>query len=430
MLKEFTWPYGEGEVTFKVDEKNIKNFINGKSYPAIEDVEAAVLQALENPIDSAPLRHIVRAGDKVMVLVSDITRGWINTYKFLPTMIRVMNEAGVPDEDITIMITLGAHRSNTDAELEEMIGADILSRIKVVQHDARDKDNMVYMGRTKVGTEVYLNKDVMESDKIIMTGGIVYHLMCGFGGGRKSIIPGFAFYDTIQENHRLTLMPVVGDGLNPEACSGATDCNPMHRDSMEIGSFARPHFIFNIVPAPGGGYAGVFAGNWVSAWQKGCELVEEIYGVQIDEPTDIVIACAGGYPKDINLYQSAKPMDNTYYAVKKGGAVIVVSECRDIKEPPDLVEWFEYKDDLELEKALRARFTVPGYIALRIADCRSKALYIIVTLPENADFVRQLNMVPATTVDEALEIAYKHCGEDASVTLMPMAANTLPIVKK
>jgi nickel-dependent lactate racemase len=199
---------------------------------------------------------------------------------------------------------------------------------------------------------------------------------------------------------------------------------------MEIAGFVKPDFIVNVVPNAEGEYAGIFAGNWVSAWQEGTKLVDEIYGVPIPGLADIVIASAGGSPKDINLYQAGKTMDNASYAVKKGGAVIVVSECPDIMEPPEFPQWFQYASTLEMEKALRADFTIPGWVAFKEVECSDIATYIMVTRPENVELVGKAGIIPVTTMEEALEQAYRHCGTDRPrIILMPQGANTLPVLR-
>jgi nickel-dependent lactate racemase len=158
--------------------------------------------------------------------------------------------------------------------------------------------------------------------------------------------------------------------------------------------------------------------------------VDEIYGVEIPERADIVIASAGGSPRDINLYQAGKTMDFASYAVRKGGAVIVISECPDILEPPDFPQWFQYPSTLEMERALRADFSIPGWVAFKEVECSDNATYIMVTRPENVELVGTAGIVPVTTMEAALAEAYKRCGtRDPRIMLMPQGANTLPILK-
>jgi nickel-dependent lactate racemase len=422
--------YGEGEVTFSLPEEQIYCEVVGKDYPAIDDIPGAIHLALERPIDSPPLRELLRPTDKVAITVSDITRSWQRMDIVLPTLFDTLAQAGIPDGNVSILVVVGGHRQNSREEMEQLCGREVCRRVNVINHDARDLENMVYLGKTSRGTEVAINRVVAEADRIILTGGIIYHYMVGYGGGRKSVIPGFSSIRTIQQNHLWAMGRELGSGSNRNAVSGKTRGNECHEDMMEIAGFVQPDFIVNVVPNAEGEYAGIFAGNWVSAWQEGTKLVDEIYSVEIPGLADIVIASAGGTPKDINLYQTGKTMDNASYAVKKGGVVIIVSDCPDILEPPEFPQWFQYPSNLEMERALRADFTIPGWVAWKEVECGEIASFIMVTRPWNADLVRKAGMLPVTTMEEALEAAYRLCRTDRPrITLMPQGANTLPVFR-
>jgi nickel-dependent lactate racemase len=253
--------------------------------------------------------------------------------------------------------------------------------------------------------------------------------MSGFGGGRKAVMPGISGYASIQGNHLLCLNETVGAGLNPDSDLGLLAGNAMHEDMAEATALLNPAFLLNAVFTPEGAFAGFFAGHWYKAWEAGTELVKGIYGIPLAAPSELVIASAGGFPKDINLYQSAKTIVNAAAAVKDGGVVICVLECRDIAEPPEFSDWFKYQDMLEFEHALRRRFTIPGYIAFRCTDIARRNTLIIVTKPENAAFVRQAGMLFAADVTEAYAMAKQRLGQDDfSVTIMRNGANTVPIL--
>jgi len=183
-----------------------------------------------------------------------------------------------------------------------------------------------------------------------------------------------------------------------------------------------------MVPTVDGKVAGIFAGNWVSAWMEGTKLVDKIYGVDIPAKGDIVLTTAGGYPKDINLYQTGKTMDNACYAVKKGGVVILLSECPDIYEPLEFSDWFKFGDKFGVEKALRANFGIPGWVVYKEMECSSIATFIMVTKKENAELVSKANMIPVSTMEEALRIAGEKCPTDnPKYIVMPQGANTVPL---
>jgi len=426
--RTFKLKYGKTELSFSIPEEQLICEIVGKEYPPVSDLAVAVKAALARPIDAPPLREVVRPGETVVITVSDITRAWQRMDLILPIMLDELNGAGIPDKNITILIAVGGHRKNTEKEFQLLCGEAICQRVHVLNHDAWDEANMVYLGKTSRGTEVSVNRLVVEADKVILTGGIIYHYMVGYGGGRKSILPGCSSIKTIRQNHLLSLGSKLGDGSNANSISGKTKGNECHEDMMEIAAFVKPDFILNMVPTTDGKVAGIFAGNWVSAWMEGTKMVDRIYGVDIPAKADIVITTAGGYPKDINLYQTGKTMDNACYAVKKGGVVILLSECPDIYEPLEFSDWFKFGDKDGVEKALRANFGIPGWVVYKEMECSSIATFIMITKTENAELVGKANMIPATTIEEALRIAGEKCPTDKpQFIVMPQGANTVPL---
>lgn len=421
--------YGKTEFLLSIPAEQLVCEVVGKEVPPVPDLEKAIRGALARPLDAPPLREVARPGDKVVITVSDITRIWQRMDKVLPIVLDELNAAGVPDDNITILIVVGAHRQNTESEFRDLCGDNVCRRVRVLNHDAWDDANMVYLGKTSRGTEVRINRLVAEADRVIMTGGIVYHYNAGYGGGRKSILPGCSSVKTIRQNHLLLLGPNPGDGSDPSCMSGKLTGNAAHEDMMEIAAFVKPDFLLNIVPTADGQVAGIFAGNWVSAWLEGTKLVNELYGVEIPAKADIVVTTAGGYPKDINLYQTGKTMDNACYAVKKNGVVVLLSECPDIHEPPGFADWFDLGGKLEAEKALRAEFSLPGMVALKEMECSDIATFIMVTRPENFDLVRKARMIPAGSLDEAMKIACEKCRiSKPRFIVMPQGANTLPLL--
>jgi nickel-dependent lactate racemase len=430
VMKKFSFGFGNGTVEMELPAERIIHEIEGRPATSLTDVPTAVQTALRNPIGTPPLAEVVKPGETVAIIVSDITRAWIKASQFLPTLLDELNAVGVADKDIFIVISLGAHRPHTEEEDIQVCGASVCHRVRIYQHNARDKENLTYVGTTSRGVAAWINKRVMDADRIILTGGIVYHLMAGFGAGRKAVMPGISGYETIQGNHRFCLHPQVGKGINPNCMSGRTNGNEMHEDQMEITALVDPDFLLNVVFTPEGNFAGIFAGHWQFAWEAGCHKVEEIFGIPITAQADLVVASAGGYPKDINLYQGTKTLDNAYMATKPGGVAICFLECRDILEPAEFSNWFKYPDALAFENALRGAFTVPGFVAFKCLSIAKDISMIIVTKPENAEFVRKTGMIPAASAAEALQIARQKIGrDDFTITVMAHAANTVPLLK-
>lgn len=429
MQKEIVLGFGEKEVALTLPEEQILHIIEGKAVKAITDVPAAIKTALRNPIDSPPLQEVVKTGDKVAIIASDITRKWISYPAFLPTLLNELNGAGIPDNNITIVVSLGSHRKHTDQENIAVYGQEAVRRVQLVQSYAPNTADFVYMGKTSRGVETYLNKHVVAADKVIMTGGIVYHSMAGFAGGRKAIMPGVAGYSTIQGNHSFCLHEVVGQGINPNCMAGKLNDNNMHADMMEMAAMLKQVFLVNAVFTPEGQFARFVAGHWHTAWLEGCQTVKDIFGVPITAKADLVIASAGGFPKDINLYQATKTTENAFMAVKDDGVIITLMECRDIMEPPDFSGWFNYESLYDREIALRKAFTVPGFIALKTGLAAKKVPHIIVTLPQNKEFIENAGLIATTTLEEALAIAVQKLDrKNYTITLMPHGANTVPLL--
>ncbi len=429
-MKPFTLPYGKGSVSFEIPEEQVLYEILGRDYPVIQNLDEAYKTALEHPIDSPPLSQLVKPGNRVVILVTDITRVWQHNADTLPILIDTLNRLDVPDDKITVIISVGGHRANSEEEFVEICGKDVCHRIRVVNHDSSDKANMVYLGRTGRGTEVSVNRLAVEADRLIMTGGVVYHFIAGYGGGRKMILPGISSIDTIRQNHLWCLGPNLGDGSNPECCSALIRGNPCNEDMLDICSFVNPDFIVNMVPNLKGEIAGIFAGNWVSAWLEATRLVDHIFGAEIEEQADIVIGSAGGYPWDINLYQTSKLMVNCYLACKDTGVNLLLSECPDINEPQEFFKWYNYPNLVEMERALRDEMTIAGLVAFKIQEyCRKKT--ILLTRPENAEYVAKTNLIPAYSIEEAMKLVYENCGTpDPRVTVMPQGAGVLPRLRQ
>ena len=428
-MKKYQFGFGAGSMELSLPSDRILYDIKGTAVEAIDDVPSAVRQALRNPIGAAPLAQTVQAGDKVVITVGDITRAWIKHDQFLPTVLDELNTAGVPDTDISIVVTLGAHRPHTPAEDIAVCGGETCHRVKVYQHDSHDEANLVQLGTTSGGVPIIINRRVAEADKVILTSGIVYHLMAGFGGGRKAVMPGVSAYESIQGNHTFCLHKEIGKGLNANSVSGKLDGNEMHDDMKQHAAALNPAFLLNAVFTPQGKFARFFAGHWYDAWEAGCKEVERIYGIPITKQADLTLASAGGFPRDINLYQGSKTIDNAFAATRPGGVAICFLECRDIKEPPDFSDWFKYTDKYDREIALRAGFTVPGFIALKFAYIAEAISLIIVTQPENAEFVRNAGLIPAFSAEEAMKIAREKLDtEDFSITVMTEAGTTVPLL--
>lgn len=432
-MKTYEFSYGKGMQTVDLPEEHIIYDLHGKEVSVEADIAAAALKALRDPIDSKPLADIVRPGDKIAIVVSDETR-LCYTDQFLPVIIAELNANGIPDSDIDIVIATGTHRAQTPEEDILVLGEEMVKRFRIHQHDCRDKEKLVYKGTTSRGNKVYINKIVANADKIIATGAVTLHPMAGFGGGRKAIVPGVAGLETINHNHVLALAEKPGDGCNPNVTTAKLEGNPFHEDLTECVEFVNPDFLVDVVLTSDGGLYEVVAGNWKTAFYKGCKDLLEISGIPITELADVVIASGGGYPKDINLYQGTKTHMNVEMAVKPGGIAIIMLECPDIKEPAVFTDWLIKSNLQKTEQEVRDNFYMAAFVAYKSRCIIEAHTVYLVTRKENFDFVRQTGQIPVETVAEAWKLAQEKLAaegkKDYTITLMGHAPVTLPVLTK
>ncbi len=432
-MKKYQLPYGNGLQEVTLPEEKIIYDIHGNKATVQENIAIATLAAVRAPIASKPLQQIVEKGDKVAVIVSDVTR-LVRTAEFLPVVINEINAAGVPDEDITIIVATGTHRAHTKAEDIAVCGEEIVRRIKIHQHDCRNEAELVDLGVTSFGTPILIDSYVANADKVIITGAVSLHPMAGFGGGRKAVMPGVSGHATIMHNHAIALSPQVGDGCNILCETGLLEGNPLHEDMVEVTEKVNPDFLINMVFTPEGQLHEVVAGHWYKAWEKGCRDLVAMAGVPIKTQADVVFASAGGSPKDMNLYQSCKAHMNAVFAVKKGGIMILTLECPDIKEPAIFTDWFSKSDILQFEKDVRANFSIPAFVAFKTRCIVNSLTTYLVTKPENFEFVKQTGHIPVASLEEAWQLAQTELAKqgrtDYKITIMGHASATMPILEE
>ena len=387
--------------------------------------------ALDHPIGAGPLEEAVRPGDTVCILISDVTRRWQQPSTYLPVLVERLNRAGIPDKDILIVCATGTHREQTEEEHISLVGEELYRRIRFLDHKCDDKEHLTYMGTTSRGTPVWLNSYAMACDKLILTGGVVYHFLAGFGGGRKSIVPGIAGRETINTNHNNALNKGLGSGSNPDACNGnMTDSNPFHSDLVECAAFAKPAYLLNVIVDDNYQIVGAFAGDWQKAHAAAAKVVEQLDGVAIPRRAPLVIASAGGFPKDINLYQTSKTLSNALAAVAPGGTMILLSQCREGFGDADCEAQICNFDSMEArEKALRADFSIGGFVGFLFAETAENYHLIVVTdLP--AERFTHTKIQVARTLDEALALAAACNGgslQGVETVLMPHGGSTFPL---
>ena len=388
--------------------------------------EEVIKNSLRNPVDSKLLKNIVEPGEKICIVISDITRSWQRMNVFLPFIIDELEVAGIKDENITFLCATGSHRKQTMEEHREIIGDALYNRFKVMDHDCHDMDNHVFMGETSYGTPVWLNKIAASSDHIIITGAVVYHDLAGWGGGKKSILPGICGYESIMKNHALSLNPGIGQGINPMVKCGNIMENPLHEDMVEAAQLVNPSYMFNVIMNERGTIAGAVSGHYLKAHELGRDMVEKMDSVGIKEKADMVIVSAGGYPKDIDLYQASKAISNAKEAIKDNGIMILISQCSEGIGSLEMTEMIEAFDDhTEREIFLRNNFSVTRYIGYLMAEVATKFDVILVS-DMDAHRLDNINIKIFKTLDEASNYVYSKHSSQLTTYIMPQGANTLP----
>ncbi|HEY6891726.1 MAG TPA: nickel-dependent lactate racemase [Solirubrobacter sp.] len=310
--------YGAGGL--EVELPDARTTVVEPAYHAGAADEAAVLRAaLRAPISGPPLRELGRRGMKVAISMCDGTRAQPRD-KMIPA---VLDELGVPDEDVVILVATGTHRGNTDEELRAMLGDEIVERVRVVNHDARDKDSLVFLGEHGDGVPVWINRLWVEADLRITTGFVEPHFFAGFSGGPKLVTPGLAGLDTVLVLHNAAR---IGD---PKATWGVLEDNPVHRDIRAACGAAPPHFTFDVILNREQRVIEAFAGELGPMHAAACAAAQRLAMRAVPEPFDVVVTSNSGYPLDQNLYQAVKGMSAAAKVVKPGGLIVCAAECRD-----------------------------------------------------------------------------------------------------
>ena len=423
-MSTYCFAYGHGTKEFEYNEADILKVVRTKDFTPMQDVEHQVLQAVENPIGSPALSEIIKPGDTVAFICNDPTRV-ANSDIFMPILVNEMNRLGVPDENMRIVFSLGTHRAMTDAEMVEQVGAEVAGRLKMYNSIATNQDDFEYFGETSFGMPVWINKLLCDVDHVILTGTIVHHYFSGYGGGRKAVLPGCAAMETVRKNHSWM--------LDPRAGLGQMEGNPCYDDQMEgVALFAknRSLFLFNAVLNAKHEFLKIFAGDYIKAHKEACRFVDEVYGCEIPREADLVIASCGGYPKDINVYQMQKTMDNAMCAVREGGVVVLLAECIEGSGSAKLEETFKrLKTAAAIREELENNFQIGANKAFAITRPLGKAKFILVTALDPEMAKSMLFTATTDNVEDAIAMAKTILGnEHPSTILMPEGSLTVPRV--
>ena len=423
-MKTIKIPYYTSSLDLHIEEENLEAVITAKTdeYVAEKSEEALVKEALANPIGTPRLRELAKGKKKVTLVTSDHTRA-VPSKLTLPILLAEIRE-GNPDADITILIATGLHRATTEAEQRRMFGDAIVDNEKIAVNDAFKDEDFAYVKTLPSGAELWVNKIALECDLLITEGFIEPHFFAGFSGGRKSILPGICNAATVNENHSYKAIS------SPYSTTGVLEHNPIHEDMVCAARAVNTQFILNVALNGEKKVIAAFAGDLEQAHATGVQFVREL--AQCPSISgDIVITSNGGYPLDQNLYQSPKAVATAEACCKEGGVIIMCASCYDgmggthfekliVKGTVDEIDEF-------LSKIPPKETIAEQWCAQIYSRILKKYRIILVTTYLDHEMVRKANMIPASSPDEALAMAYEMMGKDARVVVIPDGVAVLAV---
>jgi len=417
-MAEYCVPYGTGESCFALPDALPADMIGPKKVPPAEDPVGAVKEALEHPLG---LRWEKWAGaQSAAIAVNDKTRP-VPHDALLPPLLERLEVLGIPRERIALFIANGTHAPMTPDEFPKVLPQEVLDRYRVISHDSDRREEMVHLGDTERGTPVWVNRQYHEADLRVVVGNIEPHQFVGFSGGVKSAVVGLGAREAIDKNHALL--------MDPASEMGRYHDNPAREDVEEAGQVIGIHLALNAIINTHSQIVKVLAGDPVAVMEAGVPISQEICMVEVPHLYDLVISSAGGYPKDINLYQSQKGLRHAARVVRTGGTLILVSACSEGSGSRSYEAWMVGVSSPEeaLERFASEPFRVGPHKAYLIAQDMDLATVYLVSQMDAA-LVRRLLFRPAGSVQEALEEVLPALPAGARVAVMPKAASTVPRV--
>lgn len=419
---EVSLAYGRNGMTLNVPGH--AKIVEPNHLKSPENDHELVLEALRNPSGTKPLREMVKSTDKVVIVISDITRPTPN-HKLVPWLLEELPH--VPIENVTILNGLGTHRDQTREEFIEMLGESVVNTVRLVNHHCHEKSELSHLGTSSFGCEVYLNKEYVEADFRIVTGFIEPHFFAGFSGGPKGIMPGIAGIETILTFHNAKM---IG---HPMATWGKLDNNPLQEMTREVNSFCKPDFLLNVALNGEKEIIKVFAGELAEAHAIGCTYVKEQAMVKCEKRFDVVITTNAGYPLDQNLYQAVKGMDAARMIVKQGGTIICAAECS--KGMPEHGNFVKILQMGNSPKELLEIINEPSFQmfdqweAQRLAMIQEWAdVYLYSLLPEESTRIAKL--MRTEDIEQTLQELKTKYGDDMSIAVLPLGPLTIPYVEE
>lgn len=423
MEKRLTLRYKNGEMEIKVPQENLLYDIRPENIPKLKNEVEAIKESLKNPISSPPLSKQVKPGMKIVILGDDITRPTPKEKIILP-ILNELNQAGVPDKDITVIISLGTHRYMTDKEIKQCYGQEVTKRVSVINHQWKDENNLIKIGSTPSGIPISVNKIAWEADYLIATGSIVPHSLAGYAGGGKAVQPGICSWETTAKTH---LLPMHTNTFFKLA--GDTE-NGVRKEMEEVAEIVGLNFIVNVVLNDKKQIVYVASGNQIKAHREGVKVAKKIYERKIPALADIVIVSA--HPADIDYWQGGKPLSYAQRGLKEKGTVILVGHFPDGISPTHQ-ELGNYNDKSyqEIEQLIREnklKDLVGASVIFRHAKMKEYSDIICVSEGLSLKDKEKLGFKQAESVEEAIKIALKKQGKKAKIGVIDYGGDVLPVL--
>ena len=406
---EVGFPYGRGHLALDLPGDKLVGVYEPREMPGVADLQAEVGRALAMPLGSPRLREVARGRRKAAIVVDDVSRSVPNA-ELLPPVVDELRAGGLAMIDITVVVATGLHRPLSESELAAARGN---LPVRIVNHDADREGELVSVGTTSLGQEIKVSRAYMSADLKILVGDVEYHQFCGYGGGAKSVYPGIADAEAIRHNH--SMMEVEGAG------PGRWEDNPVRQEIEEAGQMAGVDFILSVVMNSRKEVVRAHAGHVVDAFLAGTRAVDEMYRIEVPEAVDLVIASAGGHPKDLNLYQAQKAVTAGRRIVRRGGTIATLAECSEGHGSEMFDRWMNEATSLpDIVERLRAEFVLGGHKAYQFArEIAWADVCLLSALPPGQ--VRAYFMTPLGGARDLMELV----GRAGTVAALPQATLTL-----
>ncbi len=413
--------YGQDQIEFTPDSRVQWQVLN-RPGSAAEQV-AAVEPAIDRL--SAMIRErIAGAGARLLLVIPDHTR----RCRVDEILRRLLAGLEVLDSPVIhILVANGSHVLQPESTVRDLVGADIYERYEVRQHDSQDQASLHYFGRTDYGTPVYLNSLVRDADVVVTIGGILFHYFAGFGGGAKMLLPGVAGYETIRVNHRRTI-DEAGAHFHSGCREGLLDGNPVYMDLAQVDNMVPDVLSLQVVLNPQKEFVFAQAGPMLAVHRQACQIVKSTYSVAIPARADVVVASAGGFPSDVNLIQSHKSIHHAFRAVKPGGVLLMLAECREGIGSKTFMSAIAAGDSAAIGRYLLTNYVINGQTALAL-KAKAEQVQIHLVSGLDPDIVKQAGLVAHDSLAHAWQAIQAGLPAEATGYIFPKASVYLPVME-